>query len=82
MYFILSALWLFIALYNVFMKRSGIVIGYNVLAAVLFALLGITQFVCSKKGQKGRQILRVVQTAAVILIAVLLLVLVLTALHN
>lgn len=66
-WFVLSGIWVLITVLNIFSERSGVVIGYNIFAVVIFAILGIAQYFCDKKGEAGKKWLRSFYIGAVIL---------------
>lgn len=72
---LLSGAWVLAAILNIFDRRSSIVIGYDILAAVLFAGLGVTQYFCDKKGEKGKKIFNWICIAAAVLIVLSILLL-------
>ena len=55
-WFVLSGVWIFTTVLNILDNRSSIVIGFNVFSVILFTLLGITQYLCDKKGEQGKRI--------------------------
>ena len=74
-WFLLSAVWIVLTFFQVYQKGSGIVIGYNAFAAVLFAVLGIAQNVFEKQGKEGKKKMNQISLlaiAAVVLISAVL----------
>ena len=67
MWLVLSGIWVLITVLNIFSERSGVVIGYNIFVAAIFAILGIAQYFCDKKGEAGKKQLRAFYIGAVIL---------------
>ena len=67
MWLVLSGIWVLITNLNIFSERSGVVIGYDIFAAVIFAILGIAQYFCDKKGEAGKKQLRAIRVGAVLL---------------
>lgn len=70
---VLSGLWVAIAAFNVFTKQSGAVIQFDIFVAVLFAVLGITQYLHDEKGIIGRTLMGIIigtAVAAVIVVTV------------
>lgn len=57
-WFMLSGTWILVAILNILDKRSNAVIGFNIFSAVLFAALGLTQYFCNKKGEKGKGVFK------------------------
>lgn len=77
LWFILSGIWILVAIFNVLDKRSSVTIGFNIFVVVFFAVLGITQYFCDKKGEKGKKLFNQIcmgATAIVVLLIILIIV--------
>lgn len=80
-WFLLSVVWIVLTFFQVYQKGSGMVIGYNAFAAVLFVVLGIAQNVYEKRGKEGKKKMNQISLlaiAVVILISAVLMALSLT----
>lgn len=81
LWFLLSAVWIILTFFQVYQNGSGIVIGYNAFAAVLFAVLGVIQNVYEKRGKEGKKKMNQISLlaiAVVILVSAVLMALSLT----
>ena len=65
-----SGLWVLIAAINAYNRQAGVVIGYNIFAAVLLALLGAAQYRCDKTGRPGKTAMAVISIVAVAIVVV------------
>ena len=77
-WFLLTLVWLTTALLNLRAQRSMAVIGYHLGIAGFFALLAIVQYVCDRRGEKGKRIfnrIALISTLLLVLAAVLLIIL-------
>ena len=63
--YVLSGLWIVAAVLNI-INRGWIVAGYNIIAALYFLIIGVSQTVLSKKGDEGILKFRRIQIAALI----------------
>ena len=77
--------WLYLALGFAISGIAGYFAGRSVLAAVFpagcMALMGLLQFVCDKKGEKGKKAFQYISIAAIVLLAAWLIYLVSVALR-
>lgn len=69
-WFLLAILWAISAIISAFQSRSGIVIGFQVFATILFAVLGIVQTLCDRKGERGRRAIQLIAILAIIVVVV------------
>lgn len=63
--YVLCGLWIVAAVLNI-INRGWIVAGYNIIAALYFLIIGVSQTVLSKKGDEGILKFRKIQIAALI----------------
>lgn len=68
-WFILSACWILAAILNAYDHRSGIVVGYDIFAAAVFAVLGVAQRVCGQKGEQGKRLMKRIYLATILVVA-------------
>ena len=71
-WFLLSGIWIVVAILNLVQGREGTLIAFNIFAVVLFAALGALQNFAAKQDQEGKKLLRRVY-AIVILVLILFL---------
>ena len=71
-WFLLSGIWIVVAILNLVQGREGTLIAFNIFAVVLFAALGALQNFAAKQDQEGKKLLRRVY-AIVILVLLLFL---------
>ena len=71
-WFLLSGVWIVVAILNLVQGREGTLIAFNIFAVVLFAALGALQNFAAKQDQEGKKLLRRVY-AIVILVLILFL---------
>lgn len=74
LWFLLAVLWAVVAGLNAFEGRSWIVIGYNAVVAVLYAVFGLLQPYCDKMGARGEKLRKGIAMAAIASILLLLVV--------
>lgn len=54
-WFLVAIIWAMVAVINSVQHRSPYLVTYNVLAAILFATLGLLQPYCRKRGSEGKK---------------------------
>ena len=69
-WFLLSGVWIVIAILNLVQGREGTLIAFNIFAVILFAALGGVQNYAAKQDQKGKKLLR--RVYAIVLLALIL----------
>ena len=65
-WFLLSGVWIVIAILNLVQGREGTLIAFNIFAVILFAALGGVQNYAAKQDQKGKKLLRRVYTIVIL----------------
>lgn len=73
MWFLQSGIWILVTIFNILDKRSSVLIGWNILAVILFTLLGVIQYVCDKKGEKGKRVFKKICIGAIVIIVIVFL---------
>lgn len=63
-WFLVAIIWAMVAVINSVQHRSPYLVTYNVLAAILFAALGLLQPYCMKRGSKGKKMFHRIALAA------------------
>lgn len=69
-WFLLSGVWIVIAILNLVQGREGTLIAFNIFAVILFAALGGVQNYAAKQDQKGKKLLR--RIYAIVILALIL----------
>lgn len=69
-WFLLSGVWIVIAILNLVQGREGTLIAFNIFAVILFAALGGVQNYAAKQDQKGKKLLR--RVYAIVILALIL----------
>ena len=54
-WFLVAIIWAMVAVINSVQHRSPYLVTYNVLAAILFAALGLLRSYCRKRGSEGKK---------------------------
>ena len=67
---ILGVIWIVSAILNVVNKAGWVIIGYNVIVAIFFLVLGISQYVFGKQGPEGLAKVRKITIASLIFLFV------------
>ncbi|OUQ25726.1 hypothetical protein B5E80_03825 [Flavonifractor sp. An135] len=65
-WFLLSGVWIVIAILNLVQGREGTLIAFNIFAVILFAALGGVQNYAAKQDQKGKKLLRRIYTIVIL----------------
>lgn len=71
-WFLLSGVWIVIAILNLVQKREGTLIAFNIFAVILFAALGGVQNYAAKQDQGGKKLLRRVYTIVILALVLFL----------
>lgn len=66
--FVLAGLWFISAIFNIVNNAFWVVIGYNLLAAVYFLTIAISQKIYSNQGEQGIKTMRKIQILSLILL--------------
>ena len=66
MWYIQSGIWALVLIINLIDKRSDIVIYFNIFVVSMFSIMGIVQYLCEKKGEKGKLLFKRIATGVVI----------------
>ena len=69
-WFLLSGVWIVIAILNLVQGREGTLIAFNIFAVILFAALGGVQNYAAKQDQEGKKLLR--RVYAIVILALIL----------
>ena len=69
-WFLLSGIWIVVAILNLVQGREGTLIAFNIFAVVLFAALGALQNFAAKQDQEGKKLLR--RVYAIVILALIL----------
>lgn len=69
-WFLLSGVWIVIAILNLVQEREGTLIAFNIFAVILFAALGGVQNYAAKQDQEGKKLLR--RVYAIVILALIL----------
>ena len=69
-WFLLSGVWIVVAILNLVQGREGTLIAFNIFAVILFAALGGVQNYAAKQDQKGKKLLR--RVYAIVILALIL----------
>lgn len=69
-WFLLSGVWIVVAILNLVQGREGTLIAFNIFAVILFAALGGVQNYAAKQDQGGKKLLR--RVYAIVILALIL----------
>lgn len=69
-WFLLSGVWIVVAILNLVQGREGTLIAFNIFAVILFAALGGVQNYAAKQDQEGKKLLR--RVYAIVILALIL----------
>lgn len=72
LWLVLAAVWLVVAALNLYSRRSGTVIGFNIFAAVVFAAVGTGQWIAVRKYGASSKLLRRIELAALVVVILVL----------
>lgn len=72
LWLILAAVWLAVAVLNLYSQRPGTVIGFNIFAAVVFAAVGTGQWIVVRKYDASTKWLRRIELAALVVVVLVL----------
>lgn len=72
LWLVLAAVWLAVAVLNLYRQRPGTVIGFNVFAAVVFTAVGIGQWIAVRKYDASTKWLRRIELAALVVVILVL----------
>ncbi|HIT94523.1 MAG TPA: hypothetical protein IAC43_05010 [Candidatus Faecivivens stercoripullorum] len=72
LWLVLAAVWLAVAVLNLYSQRSGTVIGFNIFAAVVFAAVGTGQWIVVRKYDASTKWLRRIELAALVVVVLVL----------
>ena len=72
MWFLLSGVWIVVAVVNAFARPSAPVLAFNVFAVVLFAALGGVQNYANSHGEQGKKLLKRIYITVIVLLVLFL----------
>lgn len=72
LWLVLAAVWLAVAVLNLYSQRPGTVIGFNIFAAVVFAAVGTGQWIVVRKYDASTKWLRRIELAALVVVVLVL----------
>ena len=72
LWLVLAAIWLVVAMFNLYSQRPGTVIGFNIFAAVVFAAVGTGQWIAVRKYDASTKWLRRIELAALVVVVLVL----------